>query len=54
MYQIVVQGWTKEAAIDELMNGVYGYHSIYGNIVKFIGNVNVDEIKKQLSYHGPR
>jgi protein tyrosine/serine phosphatase len=51
MYRIVVQGWTKEAAIDELKNGGYGYHSLYGNIVKYLEGVNVEEIKEQLKIH---
>lgn len=48
MYRILFQGWTKEAAIDELVNGGYGYHSIYGNIVKYIEAVDVVKMKKAL------
>lgn len=48
MYRIIYQGWTKAAAIDELVNGGYGYHSIYGNIVKYIENVDVAAIKSAL------
>ncbi len=50
MYRIVEQGWTKEAAIDELKNGGYGYHSIYGNIIKYLENVEIEEIMRQLNY----
>ena len=54
MYRIVVQGWTKDAAIDELKNGGYGHHSIYFNIEKYLKNVNVDKFKKELNFqhHG--
>jgi protein tyrosine/serine phosphatase len=48
MYRIVEQGWSKEAAIDELKNGGYGYHSIYGNIIDFINNADIDNLKKQI------
>lgn len=48
MYRIVYQDWTKVAAIDELVNGGYGYHSIYGNIVTYIENVDVALIKRAL------
>jgi len=48
MYRMVVQGWTRDAAIDELKNGGFGYHSIYGNIIKYLENVDVDEIKEQM------
>lgn len=48
MYRIVFQNWTKEEALDELMNGGYGYHSYYKNILEYIKNVNVESIRSQL------
>lgn len=48
MYRIIEQGWSKESALDELENGGFGYHSIYGNIKDYINNVDVASIKKQL------
>jgi tyrosine-protein phosphatase SIW14 len=47
MYRIVFQGWSKEAAIDELMNGGYGYHSIYTNIPEFIKKADLTAIGRQ-------
>ncbi len=42
LYRIVVQGWTREAAIDELVNGGYGYHAkLYPNIVEYIRTVDL-------------
>ena len=48
MYRIVFQGWSKEDAITELINGGYGYHSIYGNIPQFIRNADIDDMKKRV------
>jgi len=48
MYRIVFQGWSKDAAIDELMHGGYGYHSLYKNIPEFIRQADIDEIGKQV------
>jgi protein tyrosine/serine phosphatase len=48
MYRIVFQGWTKEDAIDELIQGEYGYHELYKNIPAYIRHVNVDKIKQAL------
>ena len=45
MYRIVEQGWTKEAALDEMQNGGYGYHSIWTNIVEYIEEVDVERIR---------
>jgi Protein tyrosine/serine phosphatase len=46
MYRIIFQDWSKEDATNELVNGGYGYHTIFSNIPKFIENANIDRIKK--------
>lgn len=45
-YRIVVQGWEKEAAIAELVDGGYGYHSIYGNIPQLLHGLDVAAVKR--------
>lgn len=47
MYRIIFQNWTKKDALDELMNGGYGYHTYYKNIPEYIQNVNVESIRLQ-------
>ena len=46
LYRIVFQGWSKEAAIDELKNGGYGFHTVYANIPSFIRNLDETALKK--------
>lgn len=46
MYRIVYQGWTKDAALDELLNGGYGYHAIWKNIPQYLKNANIEKIKE--------
>jgi len=46
MYRILYQNWSKEEAIDELMKGGYGYHSLYRNIPEYIRKVNIEVIRK--------
>ena len=48
LYRIVFQGWSKDEAIDELMHGGYGYHSLYRNIPEFIRQADIEEIRKQV------
>lgn len=48
MYRILVQGWSRKAALDELINGGYGYHSIYSNIPDYIRQVDIDKLREQL------
>ena len=49
LYRIVFQNWTKEDALDELENGGYGYHTIYGNIKTFLRSFDVEEFKKDVN-----
>jgi len=47
MYRIIFQGWSKADAIDELVNGGYGYHALFfSNIPEFINKADIEAIKK--------
>lgn len=48
MYRIVFQNWSKEAAIDELVNGGYGYHAIYRNIPELIRSADIEAIRRKV------
>lgn len=50
MYRVVYQGWSKEAALDEMKNGGFGFHSMWTNITQYLEEVNIDEIKLQLHF----
>jgi len=49
LYRVVFQGWTREAAIDELINGGYGFHDVYDNIPALIRNADIEAIRQQLA-----
>jgi protein tyrosine/serine phosphatase len=49
MYRIVEQGWSKEAAIKEMVEGGYGFHAIWTNIIDYIEKVDVEKIKKEIT-----
>ena len=49
MYRMVFQGWSREAAIDEFMNGGYGYHKrFYPNIEDYLETVDVTAMQREL------
>lgn len=48
MYRIVFQNWSKEQAIEDMINGGYGFHSIYINIVRLIKRIDIDRFKQEL------
>ena len=45
LYRIVVQGWTKEDALKEMVDGGYGFHPVWTNIITYVENVDVEKIK---------
>jgi len=46
MYRILYQAWTKEKALEELMKGGYGYHSMWKNIPEYLKKVNIEKIRE--------
>jgi protein tyrosine/serine phosphatase len=45
MYRILEQGWTPEDALKELVDGGYGYHSMWKNIVRYVRSVDADKLR---------
>jgi len=45
IYRIAVQGWTKEEAIKEMIEGGYGFHEIWENLIRWINKLDIDKIK---------
>lgn len=48
MYRIIFQGWSIEAAKQEMKHGGYGYHLIWKNIDQLLNAENVKWIQEQL------
>ena len=45
-YRMLEQGWTKEAAIDEFLNGGYGYHANwFPKILKILQEMDVEKLR---------
>ncbi|MBL4890133.1 MAG: dual specificity protein phosphatase family protein [Candidatus Lindowbacteria bacterium] len=47
MYRIVIEGWSKDEAIREMINGDYSYHSMWTNLPKLIQKIDVERIGKK-------
>ncbi len=47
-YRVVVQGWSKQKAIDEMTQGGFHFHAIWTNIPKFIEGLDVAKIRGQV------
>ncbi len=48
LYRVLVQDWSKEDAIEEMILGDYGFHTYFTNIVSFIRNLDVEKARQKL------
>jgi protein tyrosine phosphatase (PTP) superfamily phosphohydrolase (DUF442 family) len=47
MYRIAFQGWTKDQAIAEMTQGGFRFNNGYQNVVNYIRDANIDQLKQQ-------
>lgn len=48
-YRLVFNGWSKAQALDEMVNGGYGYHGgVYPNLVQRIEGLDIGKIRRAL------
>ncbi len=52
MYRIVVYGWTKPEAIDEMENGGFGFSPVWQELVSFIEQADIADIKRRAGVAG--
>ncbi|MDR1969296.1 MAG: tyrosine-protein phosphatase [Burkholderiaceae bacterium] len=53
IYRIAVEGWSKAQATDEMINGGYGFHPMWQNLLHYIEKLDVDAIKAKVDKEGP-
>ena len=49
LYRMLSQGWTREAALDELINGGFGFHPIWANIPRYIQTVDIVALRERIA-----
>jgi protein tyrosine phosphatase (PTP) superfamily phosphohydrolase (DUF442 family) len=47
IYRIVIQGWSKENAVNEMTNGGYGFHEIWENLPEWLDKLDIEALKKE-------
>ena len=52
IYRIVFEGWTKAQATDEMVNGGFGFHPMWKNLIRYIEKLDVSAIKAQVAAQG--
>lgn len=49
LHRMLNEGWTREAALDEMRNGQFGYHAVWGNIPAFIERVDIEAMRREVA-----
>jgi protein tyrosine phosphatase (PTP) superfamily phosphohydrolase (DUF442 family) len=49
LHRMLNEGWTREAALDEMRNGSFGYHAVWGNIPSFIAKVDIGAMRREVA-----
>jgi protein tyrosine/serine phosphatase len=52
MYRMLEQDWTADAALAELVDGGYGYHSMWRNIRRYVRSVDVVALRSAIASSG--
>lgn len=52
IYRIAYEGWTKAQATDEMINGGFGFHPMWQNLLRYIEELDVNAIKQQVAKQG--
>jgi protein tyrosine/serine phosphatase len=47
IYRVAVCGWSKADAVREMTEGGFGFHEVWGNLVTYINNLDIDKLKKE-------
>ena len=53
MYRMVEQGWSREDAIREMVEGGFGYHRLWHSILRYLEAVDVERIRGELDRRHP-
>ena len=48
LWRILYEGWSRQAAIDELIEGGYGFHPIWGNIPRYLRRVDLADLRERI------
>jgi protein tyrosine phosphatase (PTP) superfamily phosphohydrolase (DUF442 family) len=47
VYRIAIQGWTRDEAVKEMIEGGFGFHGVWANIAPWIDKLDIGKIKRR-------
>ena len=53
VYRVVVEGWTADQAIDEMVRGGYGFHEVWDNLRTYLRGLDVPRLRRAAGLDAP-
>ena len=50
IYRMAVQGWPKAEAIREMTDGEFGFHTMWGNLIDYLRQLDVERIRREAGF----
>lgn len=47
VYRMVVEGWDKEKALEEMQNGPFGFHEMFQGLPEFIQELDIETLREK-------
>lgn len=47
VYRVVVQGWSRQAALEEMVGGGYGFHGVWANLKRYIEGLPAEALRRR-------
>jgi len=47
IYRIAVQGWTKEEALHEMLDGEFGFHGVWSNLKPWVDGLDIERLRRE-------
>lgn len=48
LWRVLYEGWSRQSAIDELIEGGYGFHPIWSNIPRYLRKVDLIDLRDRI------
>ena len=53
VYRVVIEGWSKEAALEEMTQGPYGYNPMWKQLRHFVRDMDVEKLRTAAGLDSP-
>lgn len=51
--RIVVEGWTVDRAVDEMIDGGFGFHAVWDNLPAYLRSLDVERLRREAGLDAP-